>query len=172
MQCRQFIFTKNPERDISKVDTLVIHRIGVGANGDEVNKWFAANPEHTGGLAPYHFVVGGYGVDQCLALSQRGEHVAGGMNTRSIGIACIGDFRHHMMLPAQEAHLQAIIRVLNAYLGGLKVIGHTEAGPKATKQPGKQCPGKYVDLDGLRNLITIPAQLADHMLLVRHGVVV
>jgi N-acetyl-anhydromuramyl-L-alanine amidase AmpD len=151
------------ERDISRIKTLIIHRVGkdkkynlsLGDTGPEIAKQFLHNPavaKYTGGENPYTFIIGKKGeIWQCLPIDEVGNH-ARRWNVPGCGIACIGDFRYESPTDDQLASLLKLCEVLIRAFGitPWDIDGHTDSGPGATSTPGKQCPGEKLDLDYVR----------------------
>ncbi len=138
---------------------LVVHRIGKELGNDaaaltiafrDTNKLAAGF--NTGGRMPYHFVIGEDGTtEQCIPLDRTGAH-AMKWNSKSIGIACIGDFRLHEMPDAQKRALIDLCSMLRLLIAGVQIIGHTDL-PESTTDPLKICPGKKLDMPTVRMLV-------------------
>lgn len=146
-------------RSYKSIQGLAIHRIGssVGRNGLEIARAFQdtskyAAGSYTGGKCPYHFIIRDdeYGtVDQLVAIYDVAPHSAY-WNHSYIGIACIGDFRAH---PPNSAQWESCVN-LCAYLllglpDGISIMGHTEL-PHSGKDPDKECPGKFWEMEKFR----------------------
>lgn len=139
-------------RSISAVKFLVIHRIGIGIDAEEIAAWYAANPQYTGGKMPYHTIIKRDGtVEQAVSLNK----VAPGatfLNYNGIQIALVGDFRKAPPTPAQAEALVKVAKELCNWMGTPAIVGHTEV-QGASANPNKVCPGKHLNLSGLRDLV-------------------
>lgn len=135
---------------------LVIHRLGaeLGDDAAVIARAFRnTTPDGagygTGGRMPYHFLVFPDGrVAQCLPLDRAGAH-AMKWNSKSIGIACLGDFRLHPMPSVQESSLIDLCSMLRLLVAGVQMIGHTDL-PESSTDVLKVCPGKEINLSLLR----------------------
>lgn len=125
-----------------KTDMIVLHHFASDATPEQVHE--------------YHIKRGHKGIDYNIVvllsgravwgrgLAYEGGHVQNsgvseGMNARSIGIACQGDFDERTMPKAQKDMLLRIIwDCLRAYPGINRIIGHREV--KATACPGRNFP--------------------------------
>lgn len=132
------------------IDLIVIHRNENGSNGAELK---------VNAPGEYHLFVRRDGiVDLTLGFELRGAHAIG-FNHNSIGIAVHGDFdpaphgAHYLYQYPTQAQLDALeclVLGLQWWLGkSLYVNGHTEL-PKASADPKKVCPGKYLNMHELR----------------------
>ena len=143
------------QRPYEKIVFQVWHRIKLQDRPTTAsNIWeFFTDPQYgTGESMPYHFVVEDSGkIIQCVPL----EIVAPGawkLNSQGVQIAVTGDFRKEPPTPAQHFAAVSLARVLAA--GGIRSLtGHTET---AAGSPNKKkvCPGKYFDLDTLRQEVS------------------
>lgn len=156
--------------------TIWIHRIGLnlGTTAAELAAFFVDGPgsDYTGGHFPYHYVVTLERVEQALPLDERGAHARRFGNAHGIGIAVCGDFRAAPPTPQQLAWtvelcaellpaLTPMSSVTEAAIPwhlrrGVPVYGHGEvpqaAGADAKTHPdgAYACPGRHLDMDGLR----------------------
>ena len=145
---------KHRSRNFENVDRLIVHRIGasLGADGPTIAAAFRdqsrfAAGSYTGGEMPYHFVIRENGtVDQCLTLGDNAPH-ARRFNVSGLAVGVIGDFRRHAPTPEQWQALREFCGLWLLY--GLDVYGHDEL-PGGSKNPAKQCPGRFLDLPTLR----------------------
>jgi len=148
-----------PESDI---DTIMVHRCGVGESAIEIASWYANYPPI--GIMPYHFVILANGaIEQALLPTAIGPH-AWRWNPRSIGIACVGDFTKDRPTADQNESLRWLCRMLElAYytqrqfhrspdLIAYSIVGHTDV-PMSTKEHGKICPGQYLPVENLRQVV-------------------
>lgn len=138
---------------------LCIHRCGVGAKASDIHlayrdtTRFAAG-YYTFGKFPYHFLITREGtIEQCLPLSYNAPAALKSLNTYGIHIALVGDMRKTPASHEQEVALIQLCHLLqNAYAWKLEVRGHTES-PGSSLDPNKECPGKKLDLDHLREAL-------------------
>ncbi|AGL00264.1 N-acetylmuramoyl-L-alanine amidase [Desulfoscipio gibsoniae] len=97
----------------------------------------------------YHFVIERSGlVAPGRSPDQPGAHcIAGCMNTKSLGIALIGNLEEHPPRPEQvEALIELLGRLIKQYHIPLaNILGHREVPGAATA-----CPGKYFPLAEVR----------------------
>lgn len=149
---------KHLDRPVSRINRLVIHRIGesVGTNAIEIATAFrdTSTPQSpgrwTGGQVPYTFIVRRDGVcEQLLTLDDLGWH-AKRWSKPGIGIACVGSFHlsDHPTV-AQWETLCNLCSKLAWWLGVYELSGHTELA-HSTSDPGKSCPGSNLDMNLLR----------------------
>ena len=70
----------------------------------------------------------------------------------TVGVACIGDFRHAEMPQAQWDQLVAICAALSGMFGlePVEAIHAHDALVGASSDPEKECPGRFVDMTRLR----------------------
>jgi hypothetical protein len=142
----------------SVIEGVVVHRIGkeLGLTGHEVARSFADTStkfsagSYTGGRVPYTFLVRPDGqVDQMLALYDVGPHALR-WSTRSIGLACSGDFRKHKPTAEQWLAASQMATAIRMWIGPTCwVEGHTDL-PDATKDKTKECPGRLWDMRAFR----------------------
>ena len=113
----------------------------------------------------YHFVIGNGQpmprgrVEATWRWKQQyhGAHAGPGpqqapYNQDGIGICVIGDYDHETMDPLVEERLVELCALLIEHVPGLtpaRIIGHRDVPGKAT-----DCPGRNVDIDRLRFLVT------------------
>lgn len=149
--------TREPLTDI---DTVAVHRIGKSLGEDAVTicRRFIDDPEvakYTGGEVPYAFIIGadaGSTIWQCLPISEVGAH-ARRWNKQAIGVACIGDFRKHVMPSHQYAQLIKLLACLQfGFPRDLKIKGHDEL-PSASSDPNKKCPGDKLSMERVRSAV-------------------
>ena len=172
---------RHRQRSPERLTNILIHRVGVdlindrkvgdGRTGPGIAEAFLKDPigQYTGYQNPYTFYVNVVGhIWQALPIDEVGAH-ARAFNRKGLGIGCIGDFR----VESPSDGLWGGLLVLCEYLlRGLSlrpgdVIGHTEAGLRATASSGKQCPGAKFDLDLFRKELagrwTAPANEEDRV---------
>ncbi|MFA7468529.1 MAG: N-acetylmuramoyl-L-alanine amidase [Desulfotomaculaceae bacterium] len=108
----------------------------------------------------YNFVIEKSGlVVPGRTLDQPGAHCrAGGMNTRGIGIALIGNLEEHPPCPEQvDALIDLLRRLMKQHqIPAENVLGHREVPGAATA-----CPGRYLPLEQVQadlNRTTPPPQ--------------
>lgn len=140
-------------QDYSQVEYLVIHRSGVGSPKDAGKVFFEDEANGTGGKYPYHFYVPVVGAVQQAALLQDATPHAREYNRCSIAIAIEGDPRWQKLPKDQYARLVELLVWLSMFFGWsprtAKIVGHTSL-PKASGDPKKVCPGKYLPMRRLR----------------------
>jgi len=124
-------------------ERIVIHRIALGARASDIIVAFSGGislaAKATGYKMPYHYVVESDGsVIQTLPLDVIGPH-AWKWNDRSIGVACVGDFRIHEPPKAQWYAAARLCRSLEM-LYRADIWGHDEL-PEGSTDPQKVCPG-------------------------------
>lgn len=147
-------------RDISKLQKIIVHRIEeeLGHDAPSLAKAFKdttkfAAGSYTGGEMPYTFVLCTNGVwEQALALGDIGPH-AMRYNAEGVGLAIIGDFRHQIPTAVQWVALVEFCVMLVGWRGQPVercLFGHDEL-PGASSDPNKECPGKHIDMNELRN---------------------
>lgn len=104
--------------------------------------------EATGNKWPYHIWIFKNGdAIQLLPLTVVGP-AAENFNAHYTQIVLEGDFNKHPPTPDQAVTLVALCTAL-AMGGQTEIIGHTEK-PGGSSDPRKVCPGKHLNLDGLR----------------------
>lgn len=148
---------------------IVIHTAaysGQNCDANMINHWHKARGWDDIG---YHFVIlndrHGSKKDGTLehgrSLTQRGAHTLG-LNSRSIGICCIGHGDKENFTNAQYLTLLDLIhRLMSDYSIALKhVIGHREINDlirqgvvNSQYKTTKTCPGRLVDMDFIRSFI-------------------
>ena len=148
-KCAEFCPLPSAKRDLSVITHIVVHRIDVGRSPEALADFFSDSKD-TGGRFPYHFFIAADGVvHQCVPLL-RVAPAAKKLNSYSVQIAVDGDFRKKKPTLAQYGVLVSFIADLLAKLprNDVQIIGHTdEAG--ASNDPGKICPGKFLDTKAL-----------------------
>ena len=141
-------------RKVQYIRYCLVHRAG-GPDWptDAVELAHALLPHWPGNALPYWAMVEPSGrVVVGLDLEHRAAHAAS-WNSTSLGIAAIGDFRHHQMPDEQRAALVRLIGWAGQRLGFdyRAVYGHTEAPGTPTKHLKKQCPGRFANMILLRS---------------------
>ena len=133
---------------------VFIHRDSVGPDVQSLAKFFADNPKYTGGRFPYTFVIypGGQ-VSQCVSLKYRTADALAASRT-GVSVCLLGDFRRSPPTRAQQiAAADLCTALLRRYpttmLDASHVRGHTEESGRS-KDPLKQCPGRYLNMSLLR----------------------
>jgi N-acetylmuramoyl-L-alanine amidase len=100
----------------------------------------------------YHFIIERNGkVVEGRNLETTGAHCnTGGMNSRGIGVAVLGNLENHPPLPPQSSSLLELLRKLTESLGipPANVLGHREVPGSATV-----CPGRFLEMEKLRSLL-------------------
>jgi hypothetical protein len=136
-------------RRVDSIKQVVVHRNTVGKNALEIAEWYAKNPKYTGGKMPYHVVIQRDGtVEQAVGFGRVAPGAAG-MNQTGIQITLVGDFRRHLPTPEQAFALYQCCKDSARFIGTVNIIGHTEKRPSAV-DPDKECPGRLLNMDGLR----------------------
>jgi len=146
-------WTSARRRDLTEIRHLVVHRAG-GPDWPRLALPLvtALRPYWYRQRVPYWAFVEANGrVVVTQGLDVIGPH-AGKYNRPGLGIAVIGDFTREA---PPEAQRQALLQLLQwccerLELGASAVVGHSELGRDATKDPHKHCPGHLLDLDQLR----------------------
>lgn len=116
-------------------------------NGVAVAKKFKAKALGTGGVTPYHVLLRTDGVwEQMLPLIVQGSH-ARNYNWCSLGIAVVGRYHEREMKGSTWVSLVELLSKLSVL--PQKIMGHTELD----KDKSPNCPGKYVNMDWLRNAV-------------------
>lgn len=150
---------------IDAIETVVVHRLSLARDvpqnprvvddsrldGECIADGFIGHKQMgTGGEVPYHVLVRQDAtVEQLLPLIQRGAHAIG-YNARSWAVAVAGNWDE----TAMPTHIcEAMIDVV-ATLAVLpmNVHGHTELAG-ASKDPKKRCPGRFVNMDEIREAV-------------------
>jgi hypothetical protein len=139
-------YPKHHKLDKTNVDKIVVHRLKLGLSIlDAVDGFVSGEPkdlEAFRGMFPYHFGIERNGVCyQLLPLGRAGVH-AKAWNSKSIAIACFGDFRHEQPTCDQWFACARLCRTLEHVFLGADVWGHDEL-PSGSSDPNKQCPGKH-----------------------------
>ena len=136
-------------RDYEDIKYLVIHRLDkAGESAEEIAfnfRTFYRLGKYTGFKMPYHFIIGRDGTTEQAVEIQYQAPAQGSFNFRSIGIACIGDFRNHPPTDAQSAHLQELCSLLSQAFPDAEIVRHDELHG-ASSDRSKICPGKYLHL--------------------------
>lgn len=143
---------------LTDIDTIAVHRIGKSLGEDAITicRRFIDDPEvakYTGGEVPYGFIIGANAhIWQCLPISDVGAH-ARRWNKQAIGVACIGDFRKHMMPVVQYDKLIKLLAVLQfGFPRDLAIKGHDEL-PGGSSDPNKKCPGDLLPMGAVRSSV-------------------
>lgn len=104
----------------------------------------------------YHFVIDSLGyIYQCNPLDRITNHTGKWYNAHSIGIAMMGNLHEHPPRREQFESLIFLINTLRKRNPDIKSIkGHREVFPRTV------CPGKYLDMDSVRQLTNCPDSLA------------
>lgn len=148
-------------REMHHIEALVVHRIslvGIGIPDDELDGpgMCAAFQDprklggYTGNRNPYSLLVRypeGV-IEQCTPLREVTAHAAA-WNSRSIGMAVVGDFRKHHPDPRQWDRALLLAAAVSQALN-LRIVGHTELGSSGTHDPTKQCPGRLWPMSAFR----------------------
>ncbi len=139
-------------RSLEQIEQIVIHHsAGPSSQTPRDIADYHIGPNHISnqgipGIA-YHFMIDRKAqVFQVNDLETISWHVSG-QNTRSIGVCFIG--HHDEWEPTEKQMLQLLqlIRYLNRTLGRqLQIAGHRDYA-------NKTCPGKYIDVDWVRQKI-------------------
>ncbi len=149
----QTALCRTPEpkhRPLEKIDHIVIHRFDLRIAGADIRDAKAvaycaqdttpfAVGAYTGGRMPYHFVLFRENVYQGLKLTDIGAHAVN-YNTRSVGIACLGDYRRVAPSPMLFHAAVELAAMLKHEFPTATVRGHDEL-PHGSTDPGKRCPG-------------------------------
>mgnify|MGYP001558059762 CR=1 FL=1 len=147
---KQYIILHHSATDVGSAE--IFHKYHVQHNG-----WKALG---------YHFVINNGsqladGLIQCNMardwdkdfdfVEEVGAH-AQGLNSKSIGICCVGNFDTHFPSIIQVTSCRHLISYLCAKLSIpiANVIGHREAGQFGGSPVHKSCPGSLIDMDEAR----------------------
>ena len=166
INCIQQVFdddeakSKRRKRSTEGIDRIVIHRLGpsVGVTPGEIIKNFKdesrfAAGSYTGGTVPYCFQVDPWGrINQLLEIDDLAWH-ARAYSKPGIGVAVSGDFREHPPTWESDFNLKRLCTLLSYWIGTkCQIFGHTEM-PGAGANPNKVCPGEFLDIDHLREVV-------------------
>jgi len=142
-------------RPHSRISHIIVHRIGeeIGKTAVEVACAFRSQDNDwnkvTGRQMPYSFFIRKDGlIEQALEVMDVGWH-ARRWSKPGIGIAVSGNFNVEAPTAEQWESLAMLCSTLAYWLGIYELCGHTEL-PFASKDPDKVCPGKYLNMDDLR----------------------
>lgn len=158
---------KHKRRSLEDIAKLVVHRTMdlpvelLIAEYRNTGKFQAG--WYTGGLFPYHFYMprlgGASHCYQTLPLTAIGPAALRSLNKAGIHVALGGDFRKEAP-PLEQGQALVILcaKLMDCFDGQLAILGHTELAG-ASKDPSKECPGKYLNLGILR--ASVNASLAN-----------
>lgn len=156
---------KRDKREIEQIKGIALHRIDVGSDAKEIRDFFVDGDGglYTGNQMPYTFVIGEFGIiEQVLDLHEVGPHALR-WSVPMVSIAFIGDFRKNSPSKAQfEAGIE-LCTDLCLYLGKRDIRGHDEL-PGGSKDPSKQCPGKFFEVRHMREAAFEEADRLDGIL--------
>lgn len=129
---------------------LIIHHTGAGEKDtDQIRRYHKSLGWRDIG---YNFVIEKSGlVVPGRSLDQPGAHCrAGGMNTKGIGIALIGNLEEHPPTPEQLRALYGLLGrlMVEHHIPVENVLGHRDVPGAATA-----CPGKYFSLEEVRGSV-------------------
>lgn len=147
-------WTRRHRRALRQINLQIHHRTHVERDLHEVAQikkaveFFADKANGTGGRFPYHFVIARSGAIAQLVPLEYGAPGAAGYNTRAVQIAWEGDFRSEEPAPGQWISGVWLAAQLDK-LGCTEIAGHTQL-PKASRDPGKVCPGPLLSIEDLR----------------------
>ncbi|SEK54342.1 N-acetylmuramoyl-L-alanine amidase [Colwellia chukchiensis] len=156
---------------------IVVHTAafnGKDCDRDMIDAWHKAR--NWSGIG-YHFVIvndqhsskADGSVESGRPTNKAGAHALG-LNSRSLGICCIGHGDINDFTPAQYQSLYRLIRRLMTEFAipVEKVIGHRELNQLAERgvissryRTSKSCPGSKVDMDFIREQLPATAALSD-----------
>lgn len=139
-----------PQRQLSKIDTVMFHRIGPQLDGkmlldaESIAAWFKLHgpAEISSPNMPYSFIIpyAAPKVYQAVPLKVRTPH-AKSWNTRAVSVAVVGDFRKDTPSAFQTEAARWVALRIQDYLGRrLTIAGHTWV-PESTGWVGHDCPG-------------------------------
>lgn len=153
-----------PKVGFLKASVVAVHRIEYGDKVDDIAAAFdpgGSLTSYTGGQQPYHFLINKYGtVHQVLPLVSNGAH-ARQWNDDALGVGVVGDFRKEPPTFEQWTALVDLCADLTAHLeidpdaqehGVYGLSGHDEL-PRGSKDPDKECPGQFLDMDEVRDAV-------------------
>lgn len=146
---------------MKRVEYIVVHTAADGTPGvnrdtsaREIDRWHRERGWEGIG---YHYVVRLNGaVERGRDEGQTGAHCLG-LNSRSLGVCLSGHGDYHGVPAAQWGKLIRLCVALcrKHGLASEAVIGHREVGRVAGPRwkTSKSCPGKMVDMDGVRAVV-------------------
>jgi len=137
----------------SKRRYVIVHRSGMGETAPAIAAAFQSSEgpgSATGYQMPYHIVIGRYGsIEQALRLTDHAPHALA-WSVSGIAIAVVGDPRIEPLTRLQYESLVKVCAVLSSWLGGASVVrGHDEL-KDGSRDPNRECPGRYLDMTALR----------------------
>lgn len=142
---------KHKDRNLPIIG-LSMHMFGVPGIHDAqgIAHFYRINTQYTGGQMPYTYVVQpGGAIEQALEIYDVGPHALR-WSVPTISIVNIGDFNAHKPTPEQwRASVGLAAELSVAFDCEDKIKGHTER-PGATRHVGKNCPGRYWDMNQFR----------------------
>ena len=144
---------REAKRDVSRLTHIVLHRSHLAETGEATAEWFKTHDEGgTGRKVPYNIYIRKDGTIEQLVPFSRVAPGAGVLNKTGIQVALCGDLRQYPPTPKQAMALGKVLQDLTSWLGKkAKIVGHTEV-EGTSSDPTKECPGKHINLDGVRKL--------------------
>ncbi|MEZ4271398.1 MAG: peptidoglycan recognition family protein [Myxococcota bacterium] len=153
-------------RSRQDISSVVVHRIEVSQEDpsfcdtpEDVERFFCEHPvgvKATGGAMPYALLISTDGrITQSAPLCRITPHAAF-HNPKSIGVGCLGDFRHAPPSGDQGYALELLcaflLRELDLGIGGLH--GHDEL-TGGSREIDKVCPGVHLPMGDLRSKVAV-----------------
>lgn len=149
---------------------IVVHTAAFNGNNcdrDMIDRWH--KDRNWSGIG-YHFVIlnnkhnskADGTVESGRPTNKSGAHALG-LNSRSLGVCCIGHGDMNDFTPAQYESLYQLVRKLMSefFIPVSKVIGHRELNILADNdiissryRTSKSCPGNKIDMDFIREQLT------------------
>jgi N-acetyl-anhydromuramyl-L-alanine amidase AmpD len=149
---------------------IVVHTAAFDGNNcdrDMIDRWH--KDRNWSGIG-YHFVIlnnkhsqkNDGTIENGRAINKAGAHALG-LNSRSLGICCIGHGDKHDFTPSQYESLYTLIRRLMTEFSipVNKIIGHREMNDLAERgvissryRTSKSCPGHKIDMDFIREQLS------------------
>lgn len=137
------------QRTLDAITHIVVHHSATASGTPEAFARHHVNMVGWPGIG-YHYVIGGDGqIYKCQPATIVSYHSGMG-NQKSIGICLVGNMDVQRPTPEQQAALRWLLQeLMGAYsIPTRRVIGHREVSGARTN-----CPGKNLDLNGLRKTL-------------------
>ncbi|MFO0190333.1 MAG: peptidoglycan recognition family protein [Planctomycetia bacterium] len=138
-----------PQRDTTGLKYIIIHHTATRGQTLRSISEFHVEQRKWAGIA-YHFAVGHDATKFLLNDVDRRTNHAQGINTRSIGIALIGNYDTNDINDGMVLSTMEIIERLRAEHGPLEVLFHSDTKP--TDCPGRFARMKFIPILYIENL--------------------
>lgn len=142
---------RRPHSLIHEYRKILVHRSAVADGGVATARWYA---DKLGWRCPYHFYINEGGTIQQLTPLCFQAPGAWRANPFSLHIAVAGDFRTELPTPDQTLALVELCIELADLYPSAEIDGHCPWKPGRSKNPLKKCPGKRINMDGLRQAVS------------------